>query len=377
METPRELPLSNASTLPDSAESLLTYPVLVGRGATQAAADLCRPFPKVALIVDETVLRLHRGKLGNLEYLPTYVLPSGESHKDWNQLGQVLEFMAEAGLSRDSLLLTFGGGMTGDMGGLAASLFKRGLSVGHMPTTLLAQVDASVGGKTAINLPAGKNLAGTFHPPRFVLADLDVLETQALHEWRSGLGEVVKTALLAKPPLFEELESAAQSIGDPTGNEALESIVLACIRTKAQWVQADPTEQGSRKALNLGHTFGHAIEHALGYGVVPHGIAVAMGLTLAFRASRAAGVPVQEDLEARCAQLLQNLGLPRSWSEWEGSALVPLDTESIMGGLAHDKKGAVAKPRFVLPQSLGKVLWDQKLDDSTLRKLIGDWLAGE
>ncbi|MDF1837326.1 MAG: 3-dehydroquinate synthase [Planctomycetota bacterium] len=366
METPRELPLSDAAILPDSAESMLAYPVLVGTGAIEAASDLCRAFPKVALIADETVLRLHRSRLGALENLPTFVLPSGEVHKDWAQLGQVLDFMADAGLSRDSLLLTFGGGVTGDMGGLAASLFKRGLAVGHMPTTLLAQVDASVGGKTA----------GTFHAPHFVLADLDVLETQALHEWQSGLGEVVKTALLARAPLFEELEHAAPMLGRPDGDRAsLASIVLASIRTKAQWVQTDPTEQGSRKALNLGHTFGHAIEHAAGYGVIPHGIAVAMGLVLALRTSHRAGVLTNEDLEPRCLDLLKTLGLPRTWSQWSAARHHTITTDAIIQGLAHDKKGAFSNPRFVLPQTFGKVLWDQEIDEKSLRQIIGDWLA--
>ncbi len=377
MTTERELPLSDAGFPVDSAESMLSYPVLVGARAIEAAGELCRPFEHVALLADETVLGLHGERLGDLCNLPTFVLTPGEANKDWKHLGQILEFMSSAGLSRDSLLLTFGGGMTGDMGGLAASLFKRGMSVGHIPSTLLSQVDASVGGKTAVNLPAGKNLAGTFHPPRFVLADLDVLRTQDLNEWRSGLGEVVKTALLARAPLFEELEKAALSIANPQSAdyETLSTLVQACIRTKAQWVQTDPTEQGSRKALNLGHTFGHAIEHATGYGTVPHGIAVAMGLVLAMNASKASGTLLEHDLQERVLQLLQNLGLPRSWKECPKSEQTPLSTRSLVQGLAQDKKGQVAKPRFVLPQAIGKVLWDQELETTTLNAVIDGWLA--
>ena len=377
MQAPRELPLSDAGLLPEMAESLLSYPVLVGHGALEAASDLCKPFQTVALLADETVLALHGKKLGALQGLPTFVLPSGESHKDWAQLGQVLDFMADAGLSRDSLLLTFGGGVTGDMGGLAASLFKRGLSVAHMPTTLLAQVDASVGGKTAVNLSAGKNLAGTFHAPRFVLADLQVLATQDLQDWRSGLGEVVKAVLLAKPSLFEELERIATSVASPGGTdpEALGSLIKACIRTKAQWVQSDPTELGPRKALNLGHTFGHAIEHATGFGTVPHGIAVALGLGLAVRASHSQGMLIQTDLEQRLMDLLKTLGLPRSWSEWNAGKAATLDSDAFLKGLAQDKKGQVSKPRFVLPQAIGKVQWDQEIEAQSLRTTIEDWLS--
>lgn len=377
MTTPRELPLSDAGIPVDSAESMLSYPVLVGAGAVEAAGELCRPFERVALLADKTVLGLHGDRLGDLRNLPTFELTPGEANKDWKHLGEILEFMSSAGLSRDSLLLTFGGGMTGDMGGLAASLFKRGMSVGHIPSTLLSQVDASVGGKTAVNLPAGKNLAGTFHPPRFVLADLDLLKTQDLNEWRSGLGEVVKTALLARAPLFGELEKAAPSIANPESadNEVLATLVQACVRTKAQWVQADPTEQGSRKALNLGHTFAHAIEHATGYGTIPHGIAVALGMVLALNASKATGALLEHGLEERLLQLLQNLGLPRTWKECSESGQTTLSAQSLIQGLAQDKKGQVAKPRFVLPQAIGKVLWDQELEATTLNSVIDAWLA--
>ncbi len=377
MKTDRELSLSDAGIAVDSAESMLSYPVLVGAGAIEAATELCKPFQRMALVADKTVLELHGERLGGLRDLPIFELTPGEANKNWERLGEILEFMSTTELSRDSLLLTFGGGMTGDMGGLAASLFKRGIAVGHLPSTLLSQVDASVGGKTAVNLPAGKNLAGTFHPPRFVLADLDLLKTQSTNEWRSGLGEVVKTALLARAPLFEDLESVAPSLTEPgrANTKTLTSLVRACIRAKAQWVQADPTEQGSRKALNLGHTFGHAIEHAAGYGAVPHGIAVAMGMILAVRASRAHGTLLQEDLEERLTQLLRNLGLPCNWSEWSKGEQAALSVQSLIEGLAHDKKGQVAKPRFVLPQAVEKVLWDQELDPNTLSAIIEAWLV--
>ncbi|MCA9001003.1 MAG: 3-dehydroquinate synthase [Planctomycetes bacterium] len=371
METQR--PQSGAATLPEALE--LNYPVLVGAGAIEAAAEFCAPFDRVALLADETALGFHKDRLAGLHGVPTQVLPPGESSKEWTQLGQVLDFMADVGLSRRSLLLTFGGGVTSDLGGLAASLFNRGTSVGHLPTTLLSQVDASIGGKTAINLSAGKNLAGTFHAPRFVLADPSVLATQAVEEWQSGLGEVVKSALLARPRHFQTLEDAAGTIQSPNGAQTPEmaAIIQSCIQTKAQWVQEDPTEQGARKALNLGHTFAHALEHLAGYGEIPYGIAVGMGLVLATQTARAMGVLEEEDLEPRLLDLMKTLGLPRYPSEWKASSALNWNADLWIASFAHDKKGSVAQPRFVLPVRLGRVLWDQKVDSDLLRDVIDRW----
>src|SRR5690606_29429256 len=237
--------------------------------------------PSAALVVDERVAELHAAPLA-IPGLTVLRVPAGEACKELAHLGHVLEALAAAGLERGSLVVTLGGGATSDLGGLAAALFLRGVDFVACPTTLLAMVDASVGGKTAINLGAGKNLAGVFHQPRSVLADVTTLATLPVAEWRSGLGEVLKTWLVEGAAL----EPAMDALGaDPRSAslDALTELVARCVEAKARVVVADPLEAGQRKALNLGHTFAHAIERVAGFGRVPHGVAVAVGLVLATR----------------------------------------------------------------------------------------------
>ncbi|MEZ6003082.1 MAG: 3-dehydroquinate synthase family protein [Planctomycetota bacterium] len=361
----------------EDAEQVPSYPILVGDRARLAWKELAAPFRGVALLADATVWDLHGAEVPGLADLPRFLLPSGESSKDWQHLGEVLGFLADADLGPGSLLLTLGGGVVSDLGGLAASIYKRGMAVAHMPSTLLAQVDASVGGKTAVNLPQGKNLVGTYHMPAFVLMDPEVLRTLPIEEWRSGLGEVCKTALLARRPVLHQLEDTAASLSDPTkaGSRAIESIVRASVRTKAQWVEADPTEKGCRKALNLGHTFAHAIEHAAGFGTVPHGIAVAFGLQLALRASADRDMLFDQSLTERIPALLGALGLPRSWRTYSSRLGIDLTVEDLMQGLAHDKKGDVRKPRFVLPLEAGRVVWDIELEPDHIEQLWRGFLS--
>jgi len=216
-------------------------PGVLGRAAQEHAGD-----GPAALLADERVVELHAGRLGALAPLPRLELPGGEATKSFARLEQVATFLAAEGLDRRSRLFTLGGGTLLDLGGLAASLFKRGIDVVHLPTTLLAQVDAAVGGKTAINLAAGKNLVGTFHQPRAVLADTDVLATLDGADWRSGLGECVKTALIAGEAELARLEALAPALAarEP---DATREVVASCVRTKAGIVAADPTERGPRR----------------------------------------------------------------------------------------------------------------------------------
>lgn len=359
-----------------STENLLAYPVLTGAEARLAWRDLVRPFARVALVADEHVWALHGASMPGLEELPRHLVPAGEKAKTWAQLGSLLDFLGHAQASRDSLLLTLGGGSVSDLGGLAASLFKRGMAVAHIPTTLLGQVDAAIGGKTAVNLDAGKNLVGTFHAPRFVLADPAFLRTLSHEEWRSGLGEVVKSALLAKAPVWQTLDQHAQALRTPAGlgDEALSRLVAGCVVTKAQWIQPDPTENHARKALNLGHTFGHAIEHAAGYGRVPHGVAVALGLRLAVEASARSGRLADPQLPGRVETLLQRLALPLCWADCEAGASEPLTLDALRTGMHHDKKGAAGAARFVLPIDIGRVLWDVPLPADEVDALWRDVL---
>lgn len=345
------------------------YEVHIGAQVLDEVPTAVEGSDAVAVLADERVAALHGSRLGDLASVTRLGLPASETTKSLDRLGEVLEFLAQAGLSRRSTLVTFGGGVIGDLGGLAASLFKRGISVVHCPTTLLAQVDASVGGKTAINLASGKNLAGTFHQPRAVFADTEVLATLPEDERTSGLGEVLKTALIGGPDELATLETQAASLvaGDPA---ATADVVQACVSVKARVVAEDPLEAGPRRALNLGHTFAHAIEHAAGYGSLPHGVAVAVGITLALQASARLGLLADEGLEARVATLSERLGLPAGLAVLRETRGVELPAEALLAGLAQDKKGRVGSPEFVLPRRAGELELSVVIDEALLGELL-------
>lgn len=297
---------------------------------------------------------------------PRIVVAPGEASKSLRVLESVLDELVASRMKRDGLVVCLGGGVVGDLGGLAASLYMRGIDFVQCPTTLLAQVDSSVGGKTAINLAGGKNLAGTFHQPIAVYADVATLATLADEEFTSGLGEVVKSALVGDPSLLDELTENAGAIR-ARRVEALIPVVERCVRVKAAVVAADEREAGTRKTLNLGHTFAHAIEHAAGYGTVPHGLAVSVGLSLAVRASARLGLLADPELPERLARVQTRLGLP---SELEH--LPALTPAALRAGLTHDKKGQDAgRPRLVLPRAAGDLVLDIPADDALLAELLG------
>ncbi len=345
------------------------YSVWIGHGAMASLPEAVAGASGLALLADERVMVLHGAGLGELLEVPRLELAGGEEAKTLERLGQVLEFLAAAGLSRRSTLVTLGGGTIGDLGGMAASLFKRGLDVVHVPTTLLSQVDASVGGKTAINLEAGKNLAGTFHQPAAVFCDTKVLATLPGRERASGLGEVVKTALVGGEKDLASLEARALDLGGGD-SDALAQAVAACVEIKARVVASDPTEQGPRRALNLGHTFAHAIEHAAGYGAVPHGIAVAAGIALALEVSAELGLLEDESLLGRVRTILSRIGLPASLADLRESSGEDLPVDELLAGFAHDKKGAVGRPEFVLVRGPGDLLLGVSIDPDQLRRIL-------
>ena len=354
------------------------YPVHVGPGALAAArawlAAERAAGRRVCVIADARAHALHGERLGPPGSGPessVFAFEPGEAAKELAGVSRVLEHMASSGLDRSSLAVTFGGGVAMDLGGLAASLYMRGIHVVHCPTTLLAQVDASVGGKTAVNLAAGKNLAGTFHQPQAVYADTDVLATLDGAELRSGLGEVAKCALIAGEELLALLEGfAGQGALDVARDgRALGELIVACVRLKAGIVARDPLEHGERRALNLGHTFAHAIERAAGFGAVPHGAAVAVGLVLSLELARELGRLEDRALLERTRVLLASLGLPRALVE-----LFPQDpptTSALVGAMARDKKarggGALS---FVLPRAAGRV----DLDVEVEAERVARWL---
>ena len=301
---------------------------------------------KVVIVVDATVARKQAGFLDALgSDLPRYEVPSGERSKSLEVYGQVLDFLAENGLDRRSLVVAIGGGVVGDLVGFAAASFLRGIDFLQVPTTLLSMVDSSVGGKTAINLKAGKNLVGLFHQPRGVFIGTSLLETLSEREFASGMAEVIKCGLLDEEELFCELESGPALTA---GSKKLPSIVRRCCRSKARFVKEDEREtatSGGRALLNLGHTFAHAIENVAGYGTYLHGEAVAIGLMGAVRLSVGLG-KIETSQVDRAERVLAKHGLPtRLWD--------PLGVDLLIEAMRRDKKVLGGKLKFVVLKAVG------------------------
>jgi len=344
------------------------YEVRIGRGMLREVARSTSTYSARAVITDDRVAELH---LAGLEGLgaPVMAVPAGESSKRFATLERVLEFLAASDLDRASCVVALGGGVVGDLAGMAASLYMRGIAVVQVPTTLLAQVDASVGGKTAVDLATGKNLAGTFHQPAAVLADTATLATLPEVEYASGLGEVLKSALIEGETALAGLEERLEAIRgrDP---DVLAEVVERCVRLKAGIVERDPRERGERKRLNLGHTFAHAIEQAAGYGTVPHGVAVGVGVALALRTSRAIGLLADPELPDRTDRLLRALGMPHDLETLRGAFRVRFSAEEILAAMRHDKKGAAGRPRLVLPRAPGEIEIDVEVEERRLGSVL-------
>lgn len=316
---------------------------------------------RAVIVTDPHVRALHATRLA-LD-APIVEVERGEAAKRFATLERVLEDFARLGLDRGSVVVALGGGSVGDLAGLAASLYMRGIELVQCPTTLLAQVDASVGGKTAVDLAAGKNLAGTFHAPSAVFADTSTLATLADDDFRSGLGEMLKSALLDGEAFVAKLEASAERIAR-RDRAVLHDVVARSVRLKAAIVERDPRERGERKALNLGHTFAHAIEHVAGYGRVPHGVAVAVGVGLALRAGGA------QELAARVERLSRALGLVATLANLRAHTRLELPADALLQSMQLDKKGVARSPRFVLLDAPGRVRWDQELERQVLERIL-------
>ncbi|HYB72186.1 MAG TPA: 3-dehydroquinate synthase [Candidatus Sulfotelmatobacter sp.] len=349
-------------SLPGGAYRIQVGPGLLGRtGERLAALNLG---PRAAVVTDEGVPSAHVGAvLDGLRSAgltaETIAVPAGEESKSLQQVSGLYERFVGAGLDRGSVVLALGGGVVGDLAGYAAATFLRGLPLVHLPTTLLAQVDSSVGGKVGVNLPRGKNLVGAFHQPRLVLADVAALATLPLREFRSGLAEVVKYGVIADPGLFELLDREADRLA-PGAADLLAPIVTRCCRVKAHVVALDERERGWRAILNFGHTVGHAVEAAAGYGALTHGEAVAIGMAAAARLSRARGLCPRADLD-RLLRLLDRLGLPQR---------SPVPAERVLPYLAVDKKGRGGVPRFVLTRGIADVTLAPIHEEGDVRKAL-------
>ncbi len=347
------------------------YDVRIGAGLLSGVHEALRGRSACAVISDANVSRLYRRSLGVVPDAPWFELSPGEDSKSFTALERVLDFLCQARLDRKSAIVAFGGGVVGDVGGMAAALYMRGIPYVQVPTTLLAQVDSSVGGKTAVNLKAGKNLAGAFHQPSLVVADTNVLATLSDDEFRSGLGEVIKTALLTSEDALAMLEKSAERITkrDPA---ALEAVVEMCVRTKALIVSRDPHEKGPRKLLNLGHTFAHAIEHELGYGAIPHGVAVGIGVRLALDASSRMSRLVEPVLVERVDALLRAFGMPLGLAALKSAKL---SAPRLVAAMSLDKKNTAGKTRLVLPVCAGQAIFDVEAEEKLLLETVSASLA--
>ncbi len=295
-------------------------------------------------------------------------VPPGEASKSWKQLESVLSWILDNKADRQSVLFAVGGGVTGDLGGFAAAIALRGIPFVQVPTTLLAQVDSSVGGKTGINTPQGKNMVGAFHQPAAVLCDLDTLETLPRRELLAGYAEIAKYGLINDPEFFIWLESQGTKVCALEPQVLAKAIETAC-RKKAEIVAQDETEKGVRALLNLGHTFGHALEAAAGYdGSLLHGEAVAIGMVLAFRLSVRLGLCPEAD-EARVEKHLAAMGLPvrPSFS----------DIDKIMAFMTHDKKVTDGKVVFILAHGIGKAVVSKNIDLKDAKQIIAESMKGK
>ncbi|WP_309606200.1 3-dehydroquinate synthase [Phenylobacterium sp.] len=342
------------------------YEVLIGPGLLDQAGERIAPLLKrarSAVVSDETVWGLHGARLtaafarAGVAVMPIVVAP-GEQTKSFDGLAEVIDRLLALELDRGDLITAFGGGVVGDLAGFTAAIFKRGVGFVQIPTTLLAQVDSSVGGKTAIDTARGKNLVGAFHQPRLVLADLDVLATLPDREMRAGYAEVIKYGLLGDVGFFEWLEAhGAQVLAREPA--ALAHAVARCVEIKAEIVAEDETEQGRRALLNLGHTFGHALESETGHGpALLHGEAVAAGQALAFRFSEAQGFcPTQEARRATAA--IAAAGLPTGLPQVPGH---PFAADRLVRHMAQDKKADGGKLTFILARGLGQAFVAKDVD---------------
>jgi 3-dehydroquinate synthase len=303
---------------------------------------------KIAVVTDDNVARVHSEKMVSMfGTAPSLTVEPGEGAKSLAGFARVLDFLAEQKLDRRGVLFAVGGGVVGDLAGFAAAAWLRGIDFHQIPTTLLAMVDSSVGGKTGINIAAGKNLVGAFHQPRAVFVSTNLLATLPPREFAAGMAEVIKYGLLGDAALFQELEARPLTVSD----SRLASIVRRCCEIKARIVEADEREtakEGGRALLNLGHTFGHAIENVAGYGAYLHGEAVAIGLCAAARLSETLGYITSSDV-SRIEHSVAAHGLPTQLR-------APLPYADLSAAMSRDKKVRAGGLRFVVLKRIGHAM---------------------
>jgi 3-dehydroquinate synthase len=356
-----------------------SYDVLIGPGLLGCAPDLIKArlgSARCAIVTDDNVAARHLAALeAGLEaahrYLGTQTLAPGEATKSFPALADLCERFLKIGLERGDLVIALGGGVIGDLAGFAASIVRRGVRLVQMPTTLLAQVDSSVGGKTGINTPQGKNLVGTFHQPSLVLADIETLATLPAREFRAGYVEAAKFGLLADAAFFGWLERnwGAISAQDPA---ALSHLLVTSVRGKADIVARDETETADRMLLNLGHTFGHALEAWARYSDrLLHGEAVAIGICLAFRLSQELGLIAGGDT-ARVEAHFAGVGLPTCIADIPGGKPTMGELIKIVG---QDKKVRDGGPTLILVRGIGKAFITREVALAAIEDFLSRQIA--
>ena len=342
------------------------YPIFIGSDLDPQA--LLAPYiqgKQVMIVSNATVAPLYLQRYQTAiealdKRVATCILPDGEKYKDSPHLNLIFDALLEAGFNRDCTVLALGGGVIGDMAGFASACFQRGVYFIQVPTTLLSQVDSSVGGKTGINHPLGKNMIGAFQQPQVVLADMSQLVTLPDRELSAGLAEVIKYALLGDEKFLVWLEENMDALVGRNKELLAEAVYRSCAH-KARIVANDEKEQGERALLNLGHTFGHAIESYMGYGVWLHGEAVATGMVMAADLSQRMGWISQEDLE-RTKKIISRAQLPTVCPK------IPLD--DFLAYMAHDKKVLNGQLRLVLLKQLGKTVITRDFDLELMKQAI-------
>ena len=352
------------------ATSSHSYPIRIARRLIQDS-DIIRPHlgRKAAIVTNTTVAKLYLKTVENMleqagvEFF-SIILPDGEQYKNHQSLNQIYDELLAHHAERSTTLIALGGGVVGDISGFSAATYQRGMPFIQIPTTLLSQVDSSVGGKTAINHPLGKNMIGAFYQPQLVIADLDVLDTLPPREFSAGMAEVIKYALLGDEQFLVWLETHMPALMQ-RDKELLAQAVAHCCQMKADIVAEDETEQGRRALLNLGHTFGHAIEAEMGYGVWLHGEAVAAGTVAACRLSERLGSLKAEDTE-RVAALFRLAGLPDrppifAFERW-------------LSHIRHDKKVQNGRMRFITLERLGQAVITNIDDEALLESSLKEFL---
>jgi len=343
-----------------------SYPICIGTGILDRAAYLTRLIEpsRVLVVTDSTVEKLWLPALMQTlsgSDVITHAIPPGETHKNLETMNRLTGILLENRFDRGSCLIAFGGGVVGDLTGFTAACYQRGIKFLQIPTTLLAQVDSSVGGKTAVNHPLGKNMIGAFHQPCGVVSDTAVLKTLPEREYRSGLAEVVKYGLICDREFYDRLEENMDRLLARDSDELEFAIERSCLN-KAGIVSADELEKGRRAILNLGHTFGHAIETGLDYGLWLHGEAVGLGMLMAAHMSVLLGLLPENDRD-RIYALTERTGLPVTLPE-------PLKDTDLRELMSVDKKASHGRLKLILLEGIGQAVITDKFEEAVLQETI-------